>query len=216
MKLSKKTLAILKNFSTINQSIVIKPGNVVETISDVKDMYAKVEIEESFESTVAIYDLNEFLGVISLFEDPDFEFGDKSVTISEDNQKQKYHYADASIITQAPEAGLKLPSVEVTGALTRDVLVKIAKAASVNSATHVSFAKGDVVVQNKSAPNSNNYTVDGVMTEGDYELSIAVDKLKMVADDYNIEVCSKGLVRFEGSQGIVYYVALTTDGYYAA
>ena len=74
MKLSKKTLAILKNFATINQSIVVKPGNKLETISNVKDVFAKVEVEETFENNFAIYDLNEFLGVVSLFEDPDFEF----------------------------------------------------------------------------------------------------------------------------------------------
>ena len=82
MKLSNKTLAILKNFATINQSIVIKPGKKLQTISNVKDSFAKAEIEEDFQGDVSIYDLNEFLGVVGLFEDPEFDFGNKSVTVS--------------------------------------------------------------------------------------------------------------------------------------
>ena len=214
MKLSKKTLAILKNFSTINQSIVIKPGNLLETISDVKDTFARVEIEETFPTNVTIYDLNEFLGAISIFEDPDFDFGENSVTISQGRQKQTYYYADASIITQPPEKPITLPSVEVEAKLERETLSTVAKASSINSATHISFKNGDLVIQNKSQPNSNSFVINGVSAEGDYELSISVDKLKMVSDDYNVNICSKGLAHFEGSAGINYYVALTTDGYY--
>lgn len=217
MKISKKTLSILKNFSTINQSIVIKPGNIIETISNVKDMFAKVEVEEVFPVQVSIYDLNEFLGVVSLFDDPDFEFTDNQVMIKEGNQKQVYFYADSSVITQSPENGIVLPSVEVTGSLDRDTLVKIAKAASVNASTHITFINGNVKVHNEAVPNSNSFLIEDVVsTEGDYNLSIGVDKLKMVADDYNIEICSKGLTKFTGAEGIVYFAALTTGGHYAA
>lgn len=215
MKLSKKTLGILKNFSTINQSIVIKPGSTLQTISDVKDVFARVDVDETFPEQVAIYDLNEFLGVISLFDDPEFDFGDNCVVITQGRQKQVYYYADSTIITQAPDKGVVLPSVEVTAQLDTETLQKVAKAASVNGATHISFKNGDLLIQNKSVPNSNNFVIEGVAsTEGEYELSVSVDKIKMVADDYNINVCSKGMAQFIGSQGIEYSVALTTDGYY--
>lgn len=215
MKLSKKTLAILKNFSTINQSIVIKPGNTLQTISDVKDVFARTDVDETFDQTIVIYDLNEFLGVISLFEDPELDFGNDCVVITQGRQKQVYYYADPSIITQAPDKGVTLPSVEVEAKLDTDTLSKIAKAAAINSATHISFKAGDLVVQNKSVPNANSFVIEGVSdNEGDYELSIGVDKIKMVADDYNINVCAKGMAQFIGAQGIEYSVALTTDGYY--
>ena len=103
MKLSKRTQAILKNFAGINQSIVINPGNKLQTISNVKDVFAKAEIEETFDQTVSIYDVNEFLGVLSLFEDPELEFGDKSVRVSQGKMNQTYYYADASVITTPPE-----------------------------------------------------------------------------------------------------------------
>ena len=215
MKLSKKTLAILKNFSTINQSIVINPGNVLQTISDVKDVFARVEVEETFPCKIAIYDLNEFLGVISLFDDPELDFGEDCVVITQGRQKQTYYYADSSIITQAPAKGVTLPSVEVQAQITSDQLGKIARAASINSSTHVSFKNGDLVVQNKSVPNSNIFVIEGVSsTDAVYELSVGVDKIKMVADDYNVNVCAKGMAQFIGAQGIEYSVALTTDGSY--
>lgn len=219
MKLSKQTLGILKNFSTINQSIVIKPGNVIQTISDVKDIHARVEVQEEFPCEIAIYDLNEFLGVISLFDSPELDFGDDCVVISEGRQKQTYYYADSSIITQAPAKGVVLPSVEASATVTSEQLSKASKASSINGATHISFKNGDLVVQNKSVPNSNNFVIQEIGTEGDYELSIGVDKLKMVQCDYNVSVCAKGMAQFvgsigEGEIGISYSVALTTDGYF--
>jgi len=215
MKLSKQTLGILKNFSTINQSIVIKPGNILQTISDVKDIFARVEVTETFPCQITIYDLNEFLGVVGLFEDPELDFGDDCVVISEGRQKQVFYYADASIITQAPDKGVVLPSVEVTGTINKDVLSKISRAAAINSATHISFKNGDLVVQNKAVPNSNSFVIEGISSNtSEYELSVGVDKLKMVADDYNVNVCSKGMAQFTGSAGVEYAVALTTDGYF--
>lgn len=217
MKLSKKTLAILKNFSTINQSIVISQGNKLQTISNVKDVFGIAEVEETFENRFAIYDLNEFLGVISLFEDPDFVFDDKSVRVVENNNEQTYFFADESVITQPPEKGIHLPSVDVTFNLTREQLQSLVKAASINSATDLTFTNGNVKVHNKSVPNSNSFVVQNVGTsEVDYNLSISVDKLKMVADDYVVDVCAKGLAHFKGTQGIEYFVALQPGSTYGA
>lgn len=214
MKLSTRSLAIMKNFSLINQSIVIKPGNKLETISNVKDSFAKAEIEESFPTTVAIYDLNEFLGVVGLFEDPEFDFGDRSVTITEGKTKQSYYYADASVITTPPEKGVNLPSVEVNATLSKEQLSKLIRSASVNKASDLTFTNGNVQVHDKSVPTSNRFEISAVATTGDYELSMKVDKLKMVADDYEIAICAKGLAHFKGSQGIEYYVALQPNGHY--
>lgn len=214
MKLSTKTLAILKNFATINQSIVIKPGTKLQTISNIKDSFAKVEIEEEFVSSVSIYDLNEFLGVISLFESPEFTFEQKSVTVSEGNTKQTYFYADPSVITQPPEKGVTLPSVEVTAKLSKEQLGKLIRSSAVNKATDLTFTNGNVKVHDKSVPTSNQFEISGVASEGKYELSIKVDKLKMVADDYDVSICAKGLAHFKGTQGIEYYIALQPNGYY--
>lgn len=216
MKLSKRTLAVLKNFSSINQSIVIKPGNKLETISNVKDTFAKTESEETFDKQVAIYDLNEFLGVVSLFEDPDFDFGDKSVTISEGKTSQTYFYADTSVITTPPEKGVNLPSTEVTASLTKEQLSKLVRSAAVNNASDLTFTNGSVVVHDKTVPNSNKFEIaDVASTTGTYELSVKVEKLKMVSDDYQVNICAKGLAHFKGDQGIEYFIALQPNGSYS-
>ena len=215
MKLSKRTQAILKNFAGINQSIVIEPGNKLQTISNVKDIFAKAEIEETFDKKVSIYDVNEFLGVISLFEDPELEFSDNSVTIIQGKMKQTYYYADASVITTPPENGVNLPSVEVKGKLSREQLQSIIKAASLNQSQAMTFTNGNVKVWNNAVANSNTFEIEGIADHNaDYELSIAVEKLKMVADDYDIEICSKGLTRFIGTQELEYFVALMPNGRY--
>lgn len=217
MKLSKRTLAILKNFSTINQSILIKPGNMLETISNVKDVYAKASIDEEFDKEFAIYDMNEFLGVVSLFEDPEFEFGDDSVTIFDDTATQKYYYADKAIITAAPENGINLPSVEVKKTLTKENLTRLVKAASINNAQDISFTDEGIVVHDKSVPTSNKFTIqEQEESAAKYNLGISVDKLKFIIDDYDIDVCAKGLAHFSGSQGVDYFVALQPDGEYRA
>lgn len=217
MKLSKRTLAVLKNFSTINQSILVKPGNTIDTISNVKDIYAKTELDETFEKEFAIYDLNEFLGVVSLFEDPEFEFGDDSVIISDDTASQKYYYADKAIITSAPDNGVTLPSVEVNKTLSKENLQRLVKAATINNAQDITFSEEGVVVHDKSVPTSNKFTIEQKEeSTAKYSLSISVDKLKFLIDDYDISICAKGLARFEGAGGVSYFVALQPQGTYNA
>ena len=216
MKLSKRTVSILKNFASINQSIVIHPGNVISTISNTRDMYAKTEVEETFDHQVAIYDLNEFLNFIGLAEDPDLEFTDTGVKIADNNVRQYYSYADAEIITTPPEKGVSLPSVEVEASLSRDQLDKTKKAASLLSADEITFTNGDLKIANNLS--GNNLAISDVAQHDvDYSLSIGVDKLRMVLDDYDVKLCAKGLAQFEGKQSnITYAVALRPDGKYSA
>lgn len=215
MKLTKRTQAILKNFASINQSIVIKPGSKLQTISNTKDIYADAEIEERFEKQVSIYDVNEFLNTVSLFEDPDLEFSDNNVVISQGRMKQTYYYADPSVITQAPEKGVTLPSSEVNAKLSREQLQSLIKAGSINSATSLTFTNGNVEVKDETKPNSNSFGIEGVADHtADYKLSIAIEKLKMIADDYEISISAKGLSQFVGTQGIRYFVALMPNGKY--
>ena len=215
MKLSKRTLAILNNFASINQSIIIKPGKKLETISNVKDTFAHAEIEEEIPVQVSIYDLKGFLGVVGLFDDPDFEFGDKSVKISEGKSSQTYFYADASVITQPPEKGVTIPSTEVEANLSKEQLSKIIRASSINNAGDLTFTNGSAVVHDKTVPNSNKFEIGEVsQSEGKYELSLKVEKLKLVADDYKVNICARGLARFAGAQGIEYFIALQPNGHY--
>ena len=164
MKISKRTLGILKNFATINQSIVISEGNTIETISNVKDIFAKATVDETFDKEFAIYDLNEFLGTVSLFDlDCDFEFGDDAVIIKDSSAQQKYFYADKSIVATPPEKGITLPSVEVEKTITKENLTRLAKAASINNASDITFTEEGIVVHDKTVPTSNKFTINHVL-----------------------------------------------------
>lgn len=218
MKISKRTLGILKNFATINQSIVISEGNTIETISNVKDIFAKATVDETFDKEFAIYDLNEFLGTVSLFDlDCDFEFGEDAVIIKDGSAQQKYFYADKSIVARPPENGITLPSVEVEKTITKENLTRLAKAASINNASDITFTEEGIIVHDKTVPTSNKFKIAcSELKSKKYNLSISVDKLKMVLDDYDIKICAKGLCLFKGAGGIDYYVALQPDGEFSA
>src|SRR5210317_1020094 len=114
MKISDNTFDVLKNFSSINQSLAFKTGNVIRTVSEQKTILAQAKVEESFPVDFAIYELNQFLGLSSLFEDADFDFGQSQVTLKEGSAKANYTYADPSMITTPPEKNIELPSVDVS------------------------------------------------------------------------------------------------------
>jgi hypothetical protein len=113
MKISDTTFDVLKNFSTINQSLAFKKGSTIRTVSEQKTILAQAKVEESFPVDFAIYELNQFLGLSSLFEEADFDFGQSQVTLKEGTAKANYTYADPSMITTPPETNIDLPTVEV-------------------------------------------------------------------------------------------------------
>ena len=140
MKISTETLNILKNFSTINSSLVVKQGNTIRTISPAKNILAKFECPENFINDFAVYDLNEFLGGLSLFKDPDFDFTDPScLLIKSGKSKVKYFFSDPSVITAPPEKDIVLPTVDVEFTLTEEVLSSLLRAASAVSYTHLTL-----------------------------------------------------------------------------
>ena len=115
MNISTDTIAVLKNFSDINQNILIKPGNVVQTISTMKNILAEAEITEKFDSEFAIYDLPEFLRSVELFDKPQLKFnGESNVKIESGAQSIKYFFADKSVIV-APKKSINMPDSLVIG-----------------------------------------------------------------------------------------------------
>ena len=125
MKLSSNTTNILKNFSQINQSILIKEGNKLKTISVMKNILAEAEVEEEFEKDFAIYDLNQFLSGLSLYDAPDLEFGDSYLTIRDGRRRAKYFFADPQVIISPPDKQITLPSEDVHFQLESTSLEKI-------------------------------------------------------------------------------------------
>jgi hypothetical protein len=131
MKLSSNTTNILKNFSQINQSILIKQGNKLKTISVMKNILAEAEIEEEFEKDFAIYDLNQFLSGLSLYDSPDLDFGESYLTIRDGRRRAKYFFADPDVIVSPPEKEISLPTRDVCFTVATQQLDKLLKAAAI-------------------------------------------------------------------------------------
>ena len=150
MKLSNETVSVLKNFSTINQNLVIKGGNKIATMSAMKNIVANAEVIEDFPQEFAIYDLNEFLSAISLFSKPELEFENDFVMITEEGTSTslKYWYSDPSVVT-TPTKDITMPECEVKFNLSSDTLSTVTKAAAVIGAPDMALESGSLKVTDK-------------------------------------------------------------------
>lgn len=211
MKLSENTLAILKNFSSINPSLLVHPGNVITTMSPPRSILAKATVEENFPQQFAIYELSKFLGVLSLFKDPDIEFGDKSMKISSGKNSTTFTYADPSMIVHPPEKQINFPGADVEFKLPADDLQKIVRATGVLQVPDV-VVEGSSGIVYVTATNSKNPTTDVYRIEvGEsdktftmvYKADVIV---KLISKDYMVKVSSKGITQFV-TDGLLYYVA---------
>ena len=214
MKLSKDTLALFKNFAGINSNLLLKAGNQLATISAQKNVMSDATVAETFPD-FGIYDLNEFLGAMSLFEDPELEFADKYVTISEGGNSIKYFAADASVLT-APQKAITFPDSDIDFTMTAAMLNMIHKTASVLRAADVSVV-GDgtnmiIQVGDKKNATGNSYSNTVGATDKTFRVNLKVENLKMLPGDYQVSVSSKKISRFQSaSSDLVYYVAVEAD-----
>ena len=220
MKLSNGTINVLKNFSTINQNLVIKEGSDISTMSAMKNIVAKAKVEEDFIKEFAIYDLNEFLSALSLFEKPDLDFQDDYVVITEEGSAKslKYWYSDPSVVT-TPTKDITMPSNEVQFDFSSDSLAEITKAASVIGAPDMVLEKGKLRVTDKKNITANDYAteLDVPDSDVDYKFWFKVENLKLLPGSYSVEVSSKNISRFSNSNvDIEYFIALEPESSYAA
>ena len=214
MKLSEKTLNILKNFSSINQSILVKQGNQLRTISVAKNILAEAEIKEDFPRDFAIYDLNQFLNGLSLHQDPEMDFSpDSYVTIREGKRRVKYFYADPNVIISPPEKAIQLPSRDVCFQLDSITLEKLLKAAAVYQLPDL-CAVGEagvikLVVRDKKNDTSNEFAIVVGETESKFSFNFKVENIKIIPGAYDVIVSSKLLSQFTNStHDLKYYIAL--------
>ena len=218
MKLSDNTLTLLKNFAGINQSILVKQGNKLRTISIAKNILAEAEITEEFPRDFAIYDLNQFLNGLSLHSDPDLDFVEDSyITIREGKRRVKYFYADPNVIISPPEKEIKLPSNDVCFQLETGSLEKLVKAAGVYQLPDIS-AIGDagvirLVVRDKKNDTSNEYSIVVGETDEQFTFNFKVENIsKIVSGAYNVVVSSKLLSQFTNTKhNLSYWIALEPD-----
>jgi hypothetical protein len=217
MKLSDNALAILKNFAGINNSILVKQGNKLRTISVAKNILAEAEIKEDFPRDFAIYDLNQFLNGLSLHQDPDLDFNqDSYLSIKEGKRRVKYFFADPNVIIAPPEKEITLPSQDVCFQLDSVTLDKLIKAAAVYQLPDMSAIGGNgvvkLVVRDKKNDTSNEYAIVVGETSDEFEFNFKVENIKIIPGAYEVVVSSKLLSQFTNTQhNLKYYIALEPD-----
>jgi len=217
MKLSDNTLALLKNFAGINNSIFVKKGNRLRTISVAKNILAEADISEEFPRDFAIYDLNQFLNGLSLHQDPDLDFAEEShLTLREGKRRVKYFYADPNVIISPPEKQIQLPSQDVCFQLDSVTLEKLVKAAGVYQLPDLS-AVGDagvirLVVRDKKNDTSNEYSIVVGETDKQFVFNFKVENIKIIPGSYDVVVSEKLLAQFTNAKyNLCYYIALEPD-----
>ena len=220
MKLSNNTTNILKNFSQINQSILIKQGNKLKTISVMKNILAEAEIEEDFEADFAIYDLNQFLSGLSLYDSPDLEFGDSYLTIRDGRRRAKYFFADPSVIVSPPEKEISLPSMDVCFTVATQQLDKLLKAAAIYQVPDLSAigrnGKIELVVRDKKNDTSHEFSEEVGETDQEFVFNFKVENIKIIPGTYDVVISSKLLSEFTNKNtDLKYYIALEPDSTYA-
>ena len=220
MKLSNETVSVLKNFSTINQNLVIKGGNKIATMSAMKNIVANAEVIEDFPQEFAIYDLNEFLSAISLFSKPELEFENDFVMITEEGTSKslKYWYSDPSVVT-TPTKDITMPECEVKFNLSSDTLSTVTKAAAVIGAPDMALESGSLKVTDKKNDTANNYALDLDVDSqsNNYKFWFKVENLKLIQGSYDVQVSSKNISHFKNSTGNVeYFIALEPESAYNA
>jgi hypothetical protein len=217
MKLSDNTLNILKNFAGINNSILVKQGNKLRTISMAKNILAEADISEEFPRDFAIYDLNQFLNGLSLHQDPDLDFNQETyLSIKEGKRRVKYFFADPNVITSPPEKEITLPSQDVCFQLDSASLEKLTKAAQVYQLPDLSAIGSagviKLVVRDKKNDTSNEYAIVVGETESEFAFNFKVENIKIIPGAYNVVVSSKLLSQFTNTKhDLKYYIALEPD-----
>jgi len=217
MKLSDSTLTVLKNFAGINNSILVKEGSQLRTISVAKNILAEADIPEDFPRDVAIYDLNQFLNGLSLHQDPNLDFTEDShITIKEGKRRVKYFYADPQVIIAPPDKEINLPTQEICFQLESNSLEKLVKAASVYQLPDLSvIGKNNeihMVVRDKKNDTSNEYSIYVGETDSAFELNFKMENIKIIPGPYDVVISSKLLSEFTNKQyNLKYFIALEPD-----
>jgi len=217
MKLSDKTVSVLKNFSTINQSILFKEGNKLRTISVMKNILAEATITEDFPKDFGIYDLGQFINGLDLHENPELDFvTDGYVTIKEGKSRSKYFFADPAVIVTPPEKEITLPTEDVCFKVSTEQLKQLFKAAAVFQLPDMAVVGENgaikIVVRDKKNETSNDFAIVVGETDSEFCFNFKVDNVKILPGTYEVVISQKLLSRFTSqSHDLTYFIALEPD-----
>ncbi len=220
MKISNETKEVLKNFSTINSGIKVGAGNQLTTISNMKNILAVATIKESFPQGFSLYNLPEFLGATSLMEDPEFQFNDASMTISDTHTSMAYFYASEGMVT-SPDKTLTMPVVDISFDISSTLLSDLNKAASVLGVSDLILESDgtnmSLTVKDKKNPTSNTFSRIVGQDDKKFTMNFKIENLKVLAGNYTVSVSSKGISHFQNKDiDLEYYIALEPDSKYSA
>ena len=218
MKLSEKTIDLLENFSSINQSILVKKGSKLRTISVMKNILAEAEVDENFEKDFGIYDLPQFLNGVGLMNDPDIDLKHDSYMIIREGRstRVKFAFADPEVIVSPPEKAIELPSNDVAFQLDSSQLQKLLKASSVYQLPDLSAVGNGseitLVVSDRKNDNSNEYSLIVGKTDKTFELNFKIENIKLIPGSYEVIITKKLLSQFTNSTyNLKYFIALEPD-----
>ena len=211
MKLSDTTVGLLKNFAGINQNILIEEGKNIRTMSTMKNILASSPVTEEFPRDVGIYDLNEFLGVLSMAKDADIQFEDSHMTVSSGKTKIKYMYSDPSILTVPPQT-FNAPEEDRMFRINKEELQSVLKASAVMQLPDITLVDRNLTATDLKNTTSNNYTIEleGSFPLREHRLHWKAENLKMVPDSYRVGVSETANVSHwvNGDTGLDYWIAM--------
>ena len=215
MKLTAETIAILKNYATINQNIQFKEGNELATISPQKNILTKAEISETIPKTFAIYDLNRLLGALSRLNDPDLSIGTDQLTAG----NLKYTFAEAAMLVLPPEKKLEVPDPEIEFEMSRDDFESCVGMAQVLSLPEL-IVEGDgttisLVAIDTSLPSSDKFPVKVGTTDKEFKMVFKIENMKLLSGGYQVEISSKGIAHFiHDTSKLEYWIATEQNSSY--
>jgi hypothetical protein len=214
MRLSKETYNILKNFAAINSNILIQPGNLLKTVSAGKNIYVEAKVTEDFDVDVPIWDLNKFLGILSMFNNPDLEFHDTHVVITNGRSSVTYYYSEPSLLT-VPNREIKMPATVARFDIDEKDLNEILKASSVLQVSDLRMvgADGKFIISvddsGQSTSNSFEIVIDENYTGKDFEGTVNVSEMKFIPGSYSVELTDTIISKFtHKSLDLSYYIAI--------
>ena len=214
MKLNTRTIQVLKNFASINPSIRFSEGTNLKTISPNKTMMAKAKLEDVIPSTFAIYDLSRFLGVVSLFEDPEYQIEERMVNIASPGRKVSYTFADPSTIITPPDREIVLEDPDVVFELKQENFAEIMKALGVMSFPDLVVVgeDGKVILRatDTKNPSSDKYDIEVGTTDRTFTAVFKTENVKILPSSYTVSLSSKGISHFV-SDDVEYWISLEAN-----
>lgn len=217
MKLTENTLNTLKNFSNINESILIHAGTKQSTIDKDDAILAEAVIDVDFPVKFGIYDLRNFLMNVTTLNNPELKFADRYVDIDDGNISLRYFFSEPKLIYSPPEdSSPAMDNPDVTFVLTNANFQKLLRVSALNGLDILSVIgqNGEIMVQSRENKKDSSTTANmkiGDYTGRDFDISFKISNLRMIPNDYTVKINLEGYALFENSDNTLrYFVALET------